>query len=180
MVLTTNSSVPVEIPDELNIDQLDYNQIKEVFKREGSGKIERHCDWELENQEVISIFGWKKGKAGNENKNDLPPPEDVDIFYGDVLVVKSKSGVLVDLSLSTYNKFYEMACGDFEDLDSDESLESIGEYDLDDSFIASSDDDDFVEEDGEEDSAEFTGSDTDVSLDDNNDEEIISNILEES
>ena len=124
----------------INVDTLDTNIFKPLFKKLGKGEIERHCSWELDEQ-IISVFGWKCGKAGYENKTELPPPEDTDIFFGDIICTKSNmKGNLLDLNLKSFNEFYETAFGGFESLGSqDTDDEYYNEEESDESFIVNDD-----------------------------------------
>jgi hypothetical protein len=83
----------------------------------------------------ISLWGKKTGKANFENKYDLPPPLDKDLFFGTCALVRtsaagSSSGgtgannTLLDLTKETWQKIYEQLFGGFEDIgDEDEYSE---------------------------------------------------------
>ena len=133
-----SSIIKVELPLNLDIDNIDINTIG--FKTKGNGPIKRYCDWKLPGF-TISIYGWKEGDAGNENKTELPPPEDNDLYFGDILVIKTNGKKPLNLTLKDYNVFIDTANGGFEDLGSDDTEESdreINEYDLEDGFIDNS------------------------------------------
>jgi hypothetical protein len=66
---------------------------------------------------TLTLWGWEEGKAGTENKHELPPPHDEALFFGDI-VVTSSSG---DLTVDMWSEFYDVAFGGFEDLGSDDS-----------------------------------------------------------
>ena len=40
---------------------------------------------------TLFLFGFTKGKAGSENKHELPPPHDNTLVFGDIILVASKS-----------------------------------------------------------------------------------------
>ena len=154
VVLCKTTLCEIDIPKNLDINNFDENKLTYKMKK-GKGEIERHCDWEIEDNITISIFGWKDGIAGTENKNELPPPEDDSgIFFGDILVVKSKKNEVLNLTTEEYTEFVETAYGGFEDLNTDdtEDSESPDEYEKN-SWLASSDeeDDDYLLEDEDED-----------------------------
>ena len=129
-----SSIIKLELPRDLDIDNIDINTIN--FKTKGNGSIKRFCDWKLQDF-TISIYGWKEGNVGNENKTELPPPEDTDLYFGDILVIKNNGKKLLNMTLKDYNVFIDTANGGFEDLGSDdtESDNEINEYDLEDDFI---------------------------------------------
>ena len=113
---------------DININNADVVSIfNSNIKKSKNFKLnfKRYCDWELDDY-VISIFGSKKGKAGSENKFDLPPPEDVDIYFGEILIVKSSNNIIQDLNIDDFNTFIESSFGGFEDLGSKDTEE---EYD---------------------------------------------------
>lgn len=97
----------------------------------------------------LHLFGYQKGKAGTENKHELPPPHDGLLLFGDILVVVSQS----DTSFATpipfksedYEAFYTHAFGGFEDLDEEEEELSEEEQELEEEV----DDKAEVEADGE-------------------------------
>ena len=65
----------------------------------------------------IHVYGKTKGKAGQENKYDFPPPIDTTLFFGNcVLVHKNSEGKVLDLPLTEWEKIYEKLFGGFEDL----------------------------------------------------------------
>jgi hypothetical protein len=67
----------------------------------------------------IYIDVWCKtdGRAGQENKYELPPPIDEIIFFGNIaLVARVDIQSACDLSIELWNKIYEKLFGGFEDL----------------------------------------------------------------
>ena len=72
----------------------------------------------------LYIFGYKEGRAGTENKHELPPPYDKTLFFGDILVVASKGSVwnkdFQSFLPEMYETFYEKAFGGFEEIDEDD------------------------------------------------------------
>jgi len=68
----------------------------------------------------ISIWGWKEGKAGTENKHELPPPHDTELFFGDVIATIQEG----DLAIEDWDSFYNEVLA-FEDLDEEEAEAEI-------------------------------------------------------
>ena len=65
----------------------------------------------------IQVFGKTKGRAGQENKYDFPPPIDTTLFFGNVVLVAVRpGGVVVDLTMTAWEMVYEQLFGGFEDL----------------------------------------------------------------
>jgi hypothetical protein len=63
------------------------------------------------------LYGKKNGKANNENKFDLPPPVDSDLFFGTLCVLKKEYDNYVDFTVSEWNTFYTTLFGGFEDIE---------------------------------------------------------------
>jgi len=69
---------------------------------------------------IIYIDVWCKtdGRAGQENKYELPPPIDEIIFFGNMaLVARLDKQTACDISIELWNKIYEKLFGGFEDLE---------------------------------------------------------------
>ena len=101
------------------------------------------------------IYGKTNGRANMENKYELPPPIDKELYFGSLCILKSKDSEYLNLSIDEWEKVYEKLFGGFEDLNSDETLSvDSEEYDeseltaqgyLKDDFVV--DDDELEEED---------------------------------
>ena len=144
-----NQTKEIDLPSDFDIDNIEYDKIRDLFKTKGIGKIQRYCSWHIENY-YVSIIGWKDGKAGKENKNDLPPPEEDDIFFGDILVLKSNvdTGELLNFNMDDYNVFCSIAYGGFESLGDEDSLTDT--TNMDDEEDTDDDTDSFIDDDEEE------------------------------
>jgi len=81
--------------------------------------------------QTLFVFGYTTGKAGTENKHELPPPHDTTLAFGDIILLASKDdkswATPVAFKSSDYEAFYTRAFGGFEDLDSEEELEEAEE-----------------------------------------------------
>lgn len=109
--------------------------------------------------EKLGVWGWRSGKAGTENKHELPPlPDGADegLLFGDALIVATAS----DYTVEQWETFYDEAFGGFESLDSESDGEAEDE-DFDE------EEDDVEEEEKEEDEDE----DGDADEDDEDEEE---------
>lgn len=69
----------------------------------------------------LTLFGYTEGRAGTENKHDLPPPYDSTLYFGDILLIASKAKnwaeKLVTFTPAEYEKFYHKSFDGFEDVD---------------------------------------------------------------
>ena len=78
----------------------------------------------------LHLFAYKTGKAGTENKHELPPPHDTVLLFGEAAIVATKNNQIVDFTGKDYIKFYNESMGGFEDLGSEDSEEEEDEEDM--------------------------------------------------
>jgi DNA-directed RNA polymerase subunit M/transcription elongation factor TFIIS len=75
----------------------------------------------------LHLFGYSKGKAGTENKHELPPPHDSGLYFGDILILASATDDSYSqpqpFKVEEYEAFYTHAFGGFEDLDEEDDVE---------------------------------------------------------
>ena len=179
-----------------NIKQSQCKDFNNLFKscgfRKSDGFELRHT-WENltvnKNKYNISVYARDTGKANTENKYDLPPPIDTDLYYGNLAIInKNQRGETTNLSLDEWNKIYEFLFGGFENLDDleeedeneEDELENIpsslktkvGGY-LKDDFVVDDDDEDDEENDDLDDEESFinNSSDEDNIINSNNNED---------
>jgi len=102
----------------------------------------------------LTVWGWKDGKAGTENKHELPPNdkgEDAPLIFGDAIVVNSSG----DFTDDQYASFYDDVFGGFEDLaEDDDEDEDEDEEDEEDEEEVEEEEEEEVEEEKEEDEEE--------------------------
>ena len=93
--------------------------------------------WKIDNNIDYILYGCIDGKAGKENKYELPPPLENSLFFDDLYLLKYKNEAFCDLPINEYNKFYEDSYGGFEDIcnSDDETEESLSEHTSDREFI---------------------------------------------
>ena len=91
------------------------NQIKKILKNKGAGNVQQLGSWDHNNNKV-KLYGWEDGNAGKENKHEIPPPYDTNLYFGDLLVVKSHGNNLINFTKEDYNIFFAEMYGGFEDL----------------------------------------------------------------
>jgi DNA-directed RNA polymerase subunit M/transcription elongation factor TFIIS len=72
----------------------------------------------------LQLFGYKEGKAGQENKHELPPPNDKALLFGDIVLIAVKDGGVIPFTVEEYHEFYNRAFGGFDDLGSEDEQEA--------------------------------------------------------
>ena len=81
--------------------------------------------------QTLFLFGYMTGKAGTENKHELPPPHDTVLCFGDIIIIATKDTkswqTPVAFKMNDYEAFYTRAFGGFEDLDSEDEDEAEAE-----------------------------------------------------
>jgi hypothetical protein len=70
---------------------------------------------------TIHLFGYNAGKAGTENKHELPPPHDKVLLFGEAVLFMTADGKYVSFGDAEYKKWYNKALGGFEELGEEDS-----------------------------------------------------------
>ena len=146
-----------------------------LYKKAGlsnSKNFDMEHTWMI-NDSYYSVFAKNTGKAGSENKFELPPPIDENLYFGNMVFIKHSDEEANDIENLKGDEFKELILnlfGGFEDLEEDEStseeeeipdnLKTKNGYSKEDGFVVSDDDvefedlDDDSEYDGEQDYVE--------------------------
>jgi hypothetical protein len=101
--------------------------LTDLYKRCGFKKPEgfkEHCSWALPCDGVtiyVKAYGKLTGRAGSENKSELPPPIDTVLFFGNIAIVAFigddvASAKPITLSVARFEKLYDILIGGTEDL----------------------------------------------------------------
>ena len=124
--------------------------------KKGKGNLERLHEWLLFDETII-LFGWRDGEAGSENKHEMPPPIDIELYFGDLLILRvNGNGILDDFSEALYDSFLTHMMGGFSDLEDsdgeeeDEEDPPLVDNDYEPESTPSDDDDDDDDDDYEE------------------------------
>jgi hypothetical protein len=117
-----------------SIKQTKHNDgIESLYKKCGFKKDTDFClrhSWSVkvgEDMKKVNLYARNQGRAGGENKYDLPPPIDKELYYGTMCValVDDDGNISEDFKVEGWKKVYEALFGGFEDIEhsSDESEE---------------------------------------------------------
>jgi len=107
----------------LPVDDFSLSAAKAILKKKDEPEVIGSYKYK---SVTLTLLGYVKGKAGTENKHELPPPLDNNLYFGDILVVASQNGNYakpVTFKPEEYEAFYTKMFGGFDDLDSDEEDE---------------------------------------------------------
>ena len=127
----------IKISKKGKITNIEKPDISFIEKNKNISKLNK---WNYNNYEFV-LYGCEDGVAGEENKYDLPPPVDCELYFNDLYFIKLNQNKIEDLSIQEYNIFYNDCFGGFEDIQStdDEEEDELSEHTSDRDFI---DDDD--------------------------------------
>ena len=83
---------------------------------------------------ALELWGYKEGRAGTENKHELPPPVDSTLIFGDaIMIALNETEEATNFTTAQYTKFYTQIFQGFESLDDeDDDEEEIDEDEEDD------------------------------------------------
>ena len=184
----SKNTIGVLVEKNGDVKEIKISDVDNLYK---SCKLKSNNDFNIrhtwtvklkKNTHVISLYSKNTGRANMENKYDLPPPVDNDLYYGNMILVKYDSEEktkIVDLHLELWEEIYEHLFGGFEDLQATEKEDDEEEDELDkypdsmktkegylkDGFIVENSDDNDDSEDEEDDN------DLDLEHDDEDDDE---------
>ena len=94
-----------------------------IAKFKNATDFENEASWEVDVMDTtynISLFAKTTGRAGQENKYELPPPVDEILYFGRCLLVNEDGS---DLTINTWNIIYEALFGGFDEIGDDDSEE---------------------------------------------------------
>ena len=127
-LLLTQKAEVKEINLPVTADVVSYSAIQTLLKKKEQPEVIGTYKY---NSQHLFLFGYTTGKAGTENKHELPPPHDTTLCFGDILLLCSKDSkswtTPLAFKMSDYEAFYTKAFGGFENLDSDEEEEPEAE-----------------------------------------------------
>ena len=128
LILTQKAEVKVAkltVENEVNLEH-----IQKYFKKKTEVEILGSYNYK---SITLFLFGFTKGKAGTENKHELPPPHDTTVAFGDIMLIASKNersfANPVPFKVEDYELFYSRAFGgeDIDDLDDEDDEDDLVE-----------------------------------------------------
>jgi hypothetical protein len=184
VIIDKKGSLKTEKIKTMDIEEL-YKKAKlrkkDNFKKRNTWKTDKY--W-------VSIYAKKDGRAGSENKYELPPPIDKDLYFGVMVVVKHKNKIpkneeVVNFTKEEWLKVYEKCMGGFEDLGDTSEEEEEEEIPahlrtkagyMKDGFVvdddSDGDDDDNNDDDDDDSDDDDVDVDVDVDVDDDDDVDV--------
>ena len=116
------SVILVNKSGDLKETEIKEMSIENICKKSGSKDIKNFKllqTWNvtLDQKYEIMVYGKDKGRAGQENKYEMPPPIDSMLIFGTCVLV-NKDG---QLTLTEWENIYDKLYGGFEDIGSEDS-----------------------------------------------------------
>lgn len=106
---------------------LNPDEFYKIAKFKNSDGFENEVSWEVDVSDKsynISLFAKTSGRAGQENKYELPPPVDEVLYFGRCLLVNEDG---TDLTIAVWKTIYEALFGGFDDIEGEDSEEEDDE-----------------------------------------------------
>ena len=156
LILTSGGDIKTaKITVQTEATGLQISDIQKYLKKKTVPQLLGNYSWK---GQTLHLFGFKEGKAGTENKHELPPPLDNQLAFGDILVILSKDkknySKPVAFKPEEYEAFYTSMFEGFEDLDGEEDEEEDefeeDEIDEEEAYNSPGDADEKFEDDEEE------------------------------
>ena len=119
-ILLTHKAEVKQAKLTLQDGSLSLDSIKQYLKKKDAPEILGTYKYKTY---TLTLLGYTRGKAGTENKHELPPPLDSNLCFGDIILVASTTPSTytkpVNFKPEDYEAFYTKIFG-FEDLNSDD------------------------------------------------------------
>ena len=104
----------------VNFKNFDEQNLYKKCNLKKSDDFELKTTWEINidrNKLYVDLYAKEKGRAGNENKYDFPPPVDNELYFGTCILINyDNQDDIIDLSKEDWIKVYEKLFGGFENL----------------------------------------------------------------
>ena len=110
------------------------NNLIDISKKCGFRKLdhfEKRVSWKINyksNSLIVAVYAKNSGRANNENKFDMPPPIDNELYFGSIAIVAYKDKIqessCIDFNVDDWCKVYEKLMGGFIDLSKESESES--------------------------------------------------------
>jgi hypothetical protein len=120
--------------------------------------------------QTLTVWGWQEGKAGTENKHELPPlpnGNESALLFGDLMVTAP-----TDFTAEKWATFYEEAFGGFEDIAGSDSESEEEEFEEEGAEEVIAEDEDAEEDDEEEDAEEDDAAEDDAAVEEEEVEDV--------
>ena len=111
---------------EKSVKNFDLSTLYKKCSLKSEANFEKRHTWNVDGC-FYSVYAKDNGRSNSENKYDLPPPVDEELYFNTMAIIKhmeqeATNVTVADLIISEWDKVYEKLFGGFEDLDHSEEL----------------------------------------------------------
>ena len=111
---------------EKSVKNFELSTLYKKCSLKSEANFEKRHTWNVDGG-FYSVYAKDNGRANSENKYDLPPPVDDELYFNTMAIIKhmepeATNVTVADLIISEWDKVYEKLFGGFEDLDHSEEL----------------------------------------------------------
>jgi len=111
---------------EKSVKNFELSTLYKKCSLKSEANFEKRHTWNVDGG-FYSVYAKDNGRANSENKYDLPPPVDDELYFNTMAIIKhtetdATNKTVTDLIMSDWDKVYEKLFGGFEDLDHSEEL----------------------------------------------------------
>jgi hypothetical protein len=117
LVLQTKGTTRNALIPAARTELLDVAAAGSILRRTTNPEYIGKWKW---NTMVVHLFAYKTGKAGTENKHELPPPHDTILLFGEAILCATLNGVLVSFGAAEFKTFYNEMNKGFDDIESED------------------------------------------------------------
>lgn len=105
--------------EEKNVKKIEDDKIYKLCNYKNDNHFSKLHDFDVHGKHYI-IYGKSKGNANHENKYELPPPIDKELYFGSLCILKRNDESYESLSHGEWEEVYEYLFGGFEDIGNSE------------------------------------------------------------
>ena len=111
---------------EKSVKNFELSTLYKKCSLKSEANFEKRHTWNVDGS-FYSVYAKDNGRSNSENKYDLPPPVDEELYFNTMAIIKhtetdATNKTVTDLIMSDWDKVYEKLFGGFEDLDHSEEL----------------------------------------------------------
>ena len=177
-----------------SLEEKKCDKLQDLYKKCGFKKkdnFELRHKYSFNNNHYL-LYSKNVGRAGQENKYELPPPLDKELYFGKMCLVKVHNKIERSINKEEWKNIYNKLMGGFEDIndddeDSDDELENIDKNKktkngyLKDDFVVDDDDDEEVSDNENEEECEddnYSNDDDEYHFEYNNEEKLDNTLID--
>ena len=122
VIIEKTGKIKTQIVKSLTVDKI-YKKCK--FQKPKD--FDKRHTWKYKTN-FVSVYSKDSGRAGHENKFDLPPPIDSKLYFGNMVIIQHENeepcdNSIIETTKEDWDKIYTHLMGGFDDLDEEEEEE---------------------------------------------------------